>query len=426
MSKERKIENLKNKKLLILIIVIILIGIIVGSILIRNVIVNKRAEEEKYKLGENTSSSLIAKYIRKGVKIGGITGELEVLDTSDATAKAEDIEWGKTGYVNGEKIVGTMLTSNKVSYLKDKDAYFEEDKEVVDDLGNKITLPKGFKVSEETADLVEDGVVIEDKKGNQFVWIPAKTGTGATIHTSIGDKTIIYQRTAFMGENITTDYTEPLDTEEESSVNANGGYYIGRFEAGDKVSTEAKKMRENGDSQSNEVSIKKGQAPYNYISYDNLKSLAEGMNAAQNYTTATTKLVGSYAWDTAINFIQIKTPDYGITSPQGNYRETEFYYANIGETEKNETKASGNAILVPTGQTTQVSNIYDMGGNLYEYTAESSSQHDSTFSYPHSSRGGGYGSYYINSKDFKTAGKRDSERGNAYVNFGYRVALYCS
>ena len=38
MSKERKIENLKNKKLLILIIVVILIGIIVGSILARNVI----------------------------------------------------------------------------------------------------------------------------------------------------------------------------------------------------------------------------------------------------------------------------------------------------------------------------------------------------------------------------------------------------
>ena len=32
MSKERKIENLKNKKLLILIIVVILIGIIVGII----------------------------------------------------------------------------------------------------------------------------------------------------------------------------------------------------------------------------------------------------------------------------------------------------------------------------------------------------------------------------------------------------------
>ena len=368
MSKERKIENLKNKKLLILIIVVILIGIIVGSILIRNVIVNKRAEEEKYKLGENTSSSLIAKYIRKGVKIGGITGELEVLDTSDATAKAEDIEWGKTGYVNGEKIVGTMLTSNKVSYLKDKDAYFEEDKEVVDDLGNKITLPEGFKVSEETADLVEDGVVIEDKEGNQFVWIPAKTGSGVTIHTSIGDKTIIYQRTDF-GKNAGNygEYSETLPTDEEASVNANGGYYIGRFESGDKVSTEAKKLRESGDSQSNEVAIKSGQAPYNYITYDNSKKVSEGM-ASKNGYNAKTKLVSSYAWDTAINFIQIKTTNYGINSPQGNNYESEFSYIDI--LGKNQIKEQNTEVLVPTGQTTAVSNIYDMGGNCYERSSE--------------------------------------------------------
>ena len=106
MSKE--IKNLKNKKLIILIIAIILIGIIIGGILVRNVIVNKQTAEEKYNLGENTNSSLIAKYIRKGVKIGGITGTLEVLDTSDATAKPEDILEGKTAYVNGEKITGTM------------------------------------------------------------------------------------------------------------------------------------------------------------------------------------------------------------------------------------------------------------------------------------------------------------------------------
>ena len=128
MSKERKIENLKNKKLLILIIVVILIGIIVGSILIRNVIVNKRAEEEKYKLGENTSSSLIAKYIRKGVKIGGITGTLESLNTSDATATSADIMNGKTAYVNGQKITGTYVPSTNYTFT--------------DSLDNEVKVPR--------------------------------------------------------------------------------------------------------------------------------------------------------------------------------------------------------------------------------------------------------------------------------------------
>ena len=116
MSKERKIENLKNKKLLILIIVIILIGIIVGSIVIKNVVVNQEAEGENYLAGGNASSSLMASYIRKGITIGGITGTLESLDTSDATAKPEDIAWGKTAYVKGVKITGTanyIFTENR-------------------------------------------------------------------------------------------------------------------------------------------------------------------------------------------------------------------------------------------------------------------------------------------------------------------------
>ncbi len=170
------------------------------------------------------------------------------------------------------------------------------------------------------------------------MWIPAKTGTGITIHTTMGDKKIVYQRTDFEGQHGSySDYSETLPADEETSVNANGGYYIGRYEAGDKVSTDSGKMRVEGDNQQNEVSIKAGQAPYVYATYDNQKSLAEGMDTVRGYT-GTTKMVSSYAWDTAINFIQIKTADYGINSPQGNYKDITFSYANIGETEKTQTK----------------------------------------------------------------------------------------
>lgn len=53
--------------------------------------------------------NLIPENIKKGEKIYGVTGTLDVLDTSDATATPEDIMVGATAYVNGEKITGTHV-----------------------------------------------------------------------------------------------------------------------------------------------------------------------------------------------------------------------------------------------------------------------------------------------------------------------------
>ena len=53
--------------------------------------------------------NLIAENIKKGEKIYGVTGTLDVLDTSDATATPNDILAGMTAYVNGEKITGTHV-----------------------------------------------------------------------------------------------------------------------------------------------------------------------------------------------------------------------------------------------------------------------------------------------------------------------------
>ena len=334
------------------------------------------------------------------------------------------------GGPSGDYNTGTTVDEAK----KQNDKPFEKDTTIKDDLQNEVRIPGGFHIAEDSATKVEDGVVIEDDVGNQFVWIPAKTGAGATIHTTLGDKTLVYQRTALDDQVATGEidgetnsekiqnsdssvyYTESLQVDEETSVNANGGYYIGRYEAGDKVSTDAGKMRTLGDSPTNEIAIKQGQAPYNYMTYDNSKSLAEGMDSIRGYT-GTTKMVSSYAWDTAINFIKIKTPDYDSNSPQGNYKDTTFTYANIGEKEKTQTKAKDNSTLVPTGQTIPVSNIYDMGGNCWERTTESVS----TTGSPISCRGGDNSVV----SGF-SAGCRSNVNDVAFTYDSFRVTLFCS
>lgn len=193
MKKQIKMQDDKKKRLIILITVIVLIVIIIGSILIRNVVVKQQAKVENYLAGENTNSSLIANNIKKGITIGGITGTLEVLDTSDANATPEDIALGKTAYVNGVKITGTRVeieefpeTESRTCYYADIDDNGTVDGIIFADLargntgdgnwGNSwgdytIPVESGFKEyyvkEEEVTDDFGTGKVVAPVKGGQ-------------------------------------------------------------------------------------------------------------------------------------------------------------------------------------------------------------------------------------------------------------------
>ena len=232
----------------------------------------------------------------------------------------------------------------------------------------KVWIPEGFKIAKGSASTVQGGVVIEDKDGNQFVWVPVAT---------LAD----YKRTWYTGWSSFSDYSEALPEDEKTSVERYKGFYIGRYEAGDKESTVAKTLRSSNDV-TKTVTIKANQAPYNYVTRTQAVSLAEGFATKQGYK-AKTKLVSSYAWDTTIAFLQKVNSDYGERS-EGNYREIAFSYTDI--TGASQTKSSSSSVLIPTGQTTPVCNIYDMGGNVWEWTTETSSFPG----YPYAVRGGDY------------------------------------
>ena len=301
-----------------------------------------------------------------------------------------------TGTVNGKSY--TKNVSVTVNQFKDVYEYMQTNTKVTYSDGD-VWVPEGFKVAGDSASTVQNGVVIEDKDGNQFVWVPVAT---------LAD----YKRTWYTGYGAFSGYSEALPEDEKTSVERYKGFYIGRYEAGDKENTEAKTLRSSNDV-TKTVTIKANQAPYNYVARFQAVSLAEGFATKQGYK-AKTKLVSSYAWDTTIAFLQKVNSDYGSSSEEGNYYDTTFSYTDI--TGATKTKASDSEVLVPTGQTTPVCNIYDMGGNVWEWTTESYS----STTYPYAKRGGRY------SGDFASgpAGSRFFDSDDANASYGFRLTLF--
>ena len=301
-----------------------------------------------------------------------------------------------TGTVNGKSY--TKNVSVTVNQFKDVYEYMQTNTKVTYSDG-EVWIPEGFKVAEDSASTVQGGVVIEDKDGNQFVWVPVAT---------LAD----YKRTWYTGYDSFSEYSEALPEDEKTSVERYKGFYIGRYEAGDKESTVAKTLRNSNDV-TKTVTIKANQAPYNYVTRTQAESLAEGFATKQGYK-AKTKLVSSYAWDTTIAFLQKVNSDYGSSSEEGNYSNTTFSYTDI--TGATKTKAKSSSVLVPTGQTTPVCNIYDMGGNVWEWTTESLS----ITGLRYANRGGNCSNNFAS----LPAGFRTGDSDSAYDSRGFRITLF--
>ena len=60
---------------------------------------------------------------------------------------------------------------------------------IKDDLENRITVPGGFHIASDSGLKVEEGIVIEDSIGNQFVWIPVGEYNVSTTINSTGKLT---------------------------------------------------------------------------------------------------------------------------------------------------------------------------------------------------------------------------------------------
>ena len=255
--------------------------------------------------------------------------------------------------------------------------------EVEDSLGNKVVVPPGFTV-QNPEDNVEDGIVIVDKNhgatvGSEFVWIPV-----GTIHTSSGDKTITLERYSFgstTGEpslysgSITEDTvaehtyanTPAKDIEEfKTSVEENGGYYLGRYEARTATKRTAKT------DPLTQITTKPDEYVYNWVTQLQAAEQSQNMYTSEYFES---DLVNSYAWDTAIVFLQECDDRVDKATPYS--RQNSLNTGSLAEKGTN-----------GTGTEDVICNVYDMASNCYEWSTETGSAVPCVF------RGGHY--YYSN------------------------------
>ena len=345
-----------------IVVLLILAGVTITSLIGDNGMI-KKAQEAANKMNESTQS--------EKDEVNALIGKVN--DVMNGTVTEGN---------NSTKVVdnlGTVISRT-------------ENKELEDSLGNKITVPAGFFIVKPAQDdtvtydytgdgvpTVQDGMVIQNAEdGNQFVWVPVgniknKDGStttiklgrysnftmnGTTLPTPAQEATSNSSNVAVIigtwyfevsdsftgdsGKNLAaasnyanikaTDLQEWIDT----SL-ANGGYYIGRYEA-TQSTIDATKA----------ASVKEVEPWVDITQLDAAKAAkrtypVEGTNSSNYYSD----LINSYAWDTAIVFIQA--------------------YEDSSYAEKN------NSTNVTTGANQdKVCNIYDMSGNGEEWVTETS------------------------------------------------------
>lgn len=307
-----------------------------------------------------------------------------------------------------------------------------EEHEYTDISGEKITIPAGFAVSQvEGENTVAEGLVIIDKSGNEFVWVPVNQENFATEfvrregYRNKELQALVSDCGEANAEGINVKIEESNITKEESkklyqSIYTNEGFYIGRYETGKDNNGNVVVQKDvnvynnvpwskNGqmDETSEEVSDKIEETKEGAV------ELARAFARKNEYRTVTSTLCYSVQWDAVMSWIDpeyktgncdINTSFVANSTGRGNYNE---------DINTNEWK--GNIALTGASKNYKVNNIYDLAGNVYEWTMES------FFTVNRIIRGG----YYENSDCSGPA----SCRGSNYPytnspNVGFRIALY--
>ena len=327
---------------------------------------------------------------------------------------------------------------------------------------------------------IDTGLVIQDAKGNEYVWVVvprttavyATTGLGKTtftdadyinIETDLKNYTSIYRNGTNCSDTwYADDKNEGWLSETEykalknkmlKSVYENGGFYVGRYEAGIKEN----RTGEPGTNSDGKYTIegmpaplsKADAYPYTWVTRTQAQNLAQNVNSG----TKASSLMFGIQWDLVLAFMskdkakitstEILTKD---STTIGNYMNSAFQLSQTGKyaiclnyvanskwntsttvtanfvdasRKKIVQSLEGNGILVTTGTSEQnkVMNMYDIAGNVVEWTLENSSPTYAPCVY----RGGGYDNIG-SSRSSSSYYDRYTDHTNDGI--GFRVSLF--
>ena len=319
----------------------------------------------------------------------------------------------------------------------------------------------------DTSTSIDTGLVIKDGKENEYVWVVVPrtaavyktTGLGKTTftdadYTSI-EKDLKDYTSIYVTESGYSDLYYPDDKNvgwfaDETAYNnlknsmlksvyENGGFYVGRYEAGIDTTTGTNRTS-NTDKNSDgkytmpsTVPVTKADAyPYTYVTRTQAQNLASNVNSG----TKTSSLMFGVQWDLVLAFMHNKgnIADSTLTSNSttiGNYNDNLWtiknakaqYSEDDGDTftacPNPFKKESESEILLTTGADSSfsVQNIYDIAGNVWEFTLERS---------PYTNvlcarRGGGFN---VTGSDYPAALRFNVSTDFSGFNIGFRVSLF--
>ena len=411
-----------------IVVLLILAGVSLNAIFSENGII-KRAQDAQNKMDQATQNDLDSINELNNWIDGKTNGT-----TGGNTGKDDDKPFGGEKYNKAEKNNDGTLKANT---------------EYTDSENATVTIPKGFKVSDvaKTEDTdgeqtVSTGLVIQDANGNEFVWVPVNYTATGTLDDDGLDSGF---KNTFKRSTTDSSYTEPYASgygengvEEKSdylkmmqSVQLNKGFYIGRYEAG---TTEP---RTSSTTTSSTVVVKRDAYPYIYVKWGDAINtvgeegavyLSKNMYSA-NEIGATSTLCYGVQWDAAMKFVEDSTHSTSNSTNWGNYydnawnitRTTASYSEDDGESytpiTSNKEKTSSESFLLTTGASDsfKAKNIFDLAGNVYEWTMEADSSTGRVC------RGGRYGG---NGSDYPASCRSSHDPTISDYDFGFRSALY--